>query len=36
MIGVAKTTIVTGGKDMLGMVDKEYIRKKHLIEGWSI
>jgi hypothetical protein len=21
---------------MLGMVDKEYIRKKHLIEGWSI
>jgi transposase len=26
----------TGGKDMLKMVDKEYIRKKHLIEGWSI
>lgn len=21
---------------MIGMVDKEYIRKKHLIEGWSI
>lgn len=25
-----------GGKDMLGMVDIEYIRKKHVIEGWSI
>lgn len=25
-----------GGKDMLGMVDIEYIRKKHFVEGWSI
>jgi len=25
-----------GGKDMLEMVDIEYIRKKHFIEGWSI
>jgi len=24
------------GKDMLEMVDIEYIRKKYIIEGWSI
>src|SRR5690554_4319568 len=26
----------TGGKDMLRMVDIEYIRQKHFVEGWSI
>lgn len=25
-----------GGKDMYGMVDKEYVRKKHFVDGWSI
>jgi transposase len=25
-----------GGKDMYGMIDKEYVRKKHFIDGWSI
>ena len=24
------------GKDLLTMVDVEFIRKKHLVEGWSI
>jgi transposase len=26
----------TGGKDMYEMVDKEYIRKRHFVDGWSI
>ncbi|MEC0232618.1 IS21 family transposase [Paenibacillus alba] len=25
-----------GGRDMYGMVDKEYVRKKHFVDGWSI
>ena len=27
---------VSGGRDVIRMVDKEYIRKKHMVEGWSI
>lgn len=25
-----------GGKGMYGMVDKEYVRKRHYVDGWSI
>lgn len=25
-----------GGKDMYDMVDKEYVRKRHYVDGWSI
>jgi transposase len=25
-----------GGKGMYGMVDKEYVRKRHFVDGWSI
>jgi hypothetical protein len=28
--------IATGGKDMYEMVDKENIRKRHFVDGWSI
>jgi hypothetical protein len=24
------------GKGMYGMVDKEYVRKRHIVDGWSI
>jgi transposase len=33
---LSKKTVIRGEKELLGMVDIEYIRKKHFLEGWSI
>lgn len=32
----AEKSSATGGKGMYDMVDKEYVRKRHYVDGWSI